>query len=103
MGDVTYESRKLPDSFPQTLVMIEGTKGAIELGLNFAMTVTSEGKRWRLEEGKPTERGMISETNVSTPLRSWTSEPWHTAQDSVFHTQAHWLQCMESGRVPETS
>jgi len=87
--DITYESRKLPDSFPQTLVTIEGTKGGIELGLNFAMTVTADGK--------------MSETNVSTPLRSWTAEPWHTAQDSVFHTQAHWLQCLQSGHVAETS
>jgi len=87
--DVTYESRKLPDSFPQTLAVIEGTKGAVELGLNFEMTVTSNGE--------------MSVSNVSTPLRSWTSEPWHTAQDSVFHTQAHSLHCLKSGCVAETS
>jgi len=86
--DVTYESKKLPDPFPQTLLLIEGTEGAIELGLNFAMTVSVDGK--------------MSVSNVSTPLRPWTSEPWHTAQDSVFHTQAHWMDCLQSGRIPET-
>lgn len=87
--DVTYESKRLPDSFPQTLVVIEASKGAVELGHNFAMNVSVDGQ--------------MTSTNVSTPLRSWTSEPWHSAQDSVFHTQAHWLQCFESGAIPETS
>lgn len=87
--DVTYESRKLPDLFPQTLVSIEGTKGAIELGANFQLGVTSNGK--------------LTTEHATTPLRSWTSEPWHVAQDSVFRTQEHWLQRLREGREPETS
>merc|ERR1712032_157983 len=63
--------------------------GGVELGLDFAMTVTTDGK--------------MAVSNVSTPLRSWTAEPWHTAQDSVFHAQAHWLHCLLSGQVAETS
>merc|ERR1712032_842298 len=96
--DITYECRRLPDSFPQTLVVIEGTEGAVELGCDFHMTVSTTKRG----QGGPLE-GKISTSNVSTPLRSWTSEPWHTAQDSVFHTQSHWLSCLRSGQQPETS
>ncbi len=87
--DCTYESRRLPDNFPQTLVMIEGEKGAVELGAGGILAVSSEGQ--------------LSKTNVATPLRAWTSEPWHTAQDSVYWTQSHFVECLRSGRLPETS
>ncbi|MBV9246045.1 MAG: Gfo/Idh/MocA family oxidoreductase [Methylobacteriaceae bacterium] len=87
--DFTYESRKQPDLFPQTLVTIEGTKGAIDLGPGFQLGVTANGK--------------LTVENAASPLRSWTSEPWHVAQDSVYHTQAHWLARLSEGREPETS
>lgn len=87
--EVTYESRRLPDTFPETLVTIEGTRGAVELKHGFVMAVSANGS--------------LTETNVATPLRPWTSEPWHTAQDSVFHTEAHWANCLRTGQAPETS
>jgi D-apiose dehydrogenase len=87
--DCTYESKQLPDNFPQTLVTIEGTKGAIELRANFTLAVSANG--------------TLATRNVATPLRSWTSEPWHIAQDSVYHTQKHFLDCLRQGVVPETS
>jgi predicted dehydrogenase len=87
--DFTYESRKLPDFFPQTLVLIEGRRGAIELRPGFELAVTCDGK--------------LTVENAASPLRSWTSQPWHVAQDSVYHTQAHWLESWRAGREPETS
>jgi predicted dehydrogenase len=87
--DCTYESKQLPDYFPQTLVTIEGTKGAIELRANFTLAVSANG--------------TLSTRSVATPLRSWTSQPWHMAQDSVYHTQKHFLDCLRRGTVPQTS
>jgi predicted dehydrogenase len=87
--DFTYESRKQPDVFPQTLVTIEGTAGAIELRPDFQLAVTAHGR--------------LTVETATSPLRSWTSQPWHVAQDSVFRTQAHWLECLRQGREPETS
>jgi predicted dehydrogenase len=87
--DCTYESRRLPDTFPQTLVVIEGEKGAVELEAGGILAVSREGQ--------------LSKTNVATPLRAWTSEPWHTAQDSVYWTQSHFVDCLRNGRSPETS
>lgn len=87
--DCTYESRQLPDLFPQTLVTIEGTKGALELKPDFRLLISAGGARRVLD--------------VSTPPRAWTSQPWHVTQDSVYHTQAHALAALASGYEPETS
>lgn len=88
IADFTYESQKLPDPFPRTLVTIEGINGAIDLRADLSLAISSRGES-RME-------------NVSTPLRSWSSEPWHIAQDSVFHTQVHALDALIQGYEPET-
>jgi predicted dehydrogenase len=87
--DFTYESRKLPDFASQTLVTIEGTTGAVELGPDFKLGVTSKGN--------------LKVENAQTPLAVWTTEERHPALDSVYLTQAHWLDCFRRGREPETS
>jgi predicted dehydrogenase len=87
--DFTYESRKLPDYASQTLVSIEGMAGAVELGPGFQLGVTAAGKL-AVASAKPT-----------VPL--WTNEEPHPALDSVYYTQAHWVECLRSGREPETS
>ena len=87
--DCSYMSRDLPDPFPQTLLHIEGPRGAIRMGRDFVLDVTSNGVTRREHGGSP-------------PL-PWTSEPWHTAQESVLNTQAHFIECLEHGREPATS
>ena len=87
--DCTYLSRDLPDPFPQTLLRIEGPRGAIRLGRDFALEVTADGRTRREYAGSP-------------PL-PWTAEPWHVAQESVLRTQAHFVACLTDGREPETS
>jgi predicted dehydrogenase len=87
--DFTYESRKLPDYASQTLVSIEGTRGAVELGPGFQLGVTSQGK--------------LAADGASSPLSMWTTEERHPALDSVYHAQAHWVDCLRTGRDPETS
>ena len=87
--DCSYSSRIDPDPFPQTLVHLEGPRGSIRLLEGYRMVVTSEGR--------------TTEQDVSTPLLSWTSQPWHVAQESVLNTQRHWVECLKAGREPETS
>jgi D-apiose dehydrogenase len=87
--DCSYSSRIDPDPFPQTLVELEGTRGSIRLLQGLRMRVTSGG--------------TSTDTDVSTPLLSWTSQPWHTAQESVLNTQRHWVDCLRRGVAPETS
>lgn len=87
--DLTYASRQSPDPFPQTLVHIEGDVGSIRLEDRYVMAVT-------------TPQGFYN-TTVAPQPSSWGKEPWLLTQDSVIATQAHWLDCLDSGREPATS
>ena len=87
--DCSYASKIEPDLFPQTLVTIEGTRGSVALRADFQLDVTSDGR--------------TTHEDTSTPLRSWTSHPWHVAQESVLNTQRHWIDCLRRGETPATS
>jgi predicted dehydrogenase len=87
--DFTYESRKLPDYASQTLVSIEGTTGAVELTPGFKLGITA--------------KGTLKVEDAPKPLAVWSTEERHPALDSVYLTQAHWLDCLRHGREPETS
>lgn len=85
----TYESRELPDPFPQTLLVIEGTRGAIRMNPGFRMVVTSDG--------------VTSERIVDSPLLPWTAHPWHIAQESVLLTQRAIIGAWREKRAADTS
>ncbi len=87
--DCSYSSRIDPDPFPQTLLHLEGTRGSLQLLEGLRMVVVSDGE--------------VTSTDVSSPLLSWTSLPWHVAQESVLNTQRHWVKCLREGRTPQTS
>jgi D-apiose dehydrogenase len=87
--ECTYESRRLPDPFPETLIEIEGTKGAIALQRGLVLELTSDGQTTKLD--------------VDPPVLDWASRPWHVVQDSVLATCAHMLESVQSGRSAETS
>ena len=89
LAETTYESRQLPDPFPQTLVTIEGETGSIKLDEDFRMAVTANGR--------------LTEHKVSSPLLSWTAEPWHVIQESVLLTQRAITAAWRAGRDADTS
>jgi predicted dehydrogenase len=85
----TYESRRLPDAFPQTIVEIEGLSGAIFLKPDFELEITQNGT-------------MRTET-LEQPVLPWTSTPWHVAQEAVLTTCRHMLDAVRAGRDADTS
>ncbi len=87
--EVTYESRRLPDSFPETLVELEGDKGGIALRPGMVMEVTSGGE--------------MTSKDVDAPVLPWAERPWHVVQESVYATCAHMLDAVRSGREADTS
>lgn len=87
--EASYASRLHPDPFPQVLGIVEGTDGAIRLEEGYRLRVAAGGRTW-------------DETAAPAPL-PWGTEPWLIVQDSVLATQTHWLDCLDAGRVPETS
>ncbi|MDQ6435372.1 Gfo/Idh/MocA family oxidoreductase [Mesorhizobium sp. LHD-90] len=87
--ECTYGSRKLPDPFPETLLEIEGENGAIVVNIGLRMSVTSGGQ--------------VLEESIGSPLRAWTSEPWHASQEGAFNACQHFLDCLKRGVPADTS
>ncbi|MEI9412442.1 Gfo/Idh/MocA family oxidoreductase [Mesorhizobium salmacidum] len=87
--DCTYEARRDPDPFPETLVEIEGDKGSI---------VVLPGSRLRVSSN-----GVTTEEDIGSPLRSWTTVRWHVAQEGAFLACRHFLDCLQRGVPAETS
>ena len=87
--DFSYATKRDPDPFPQTLGEIEGTDGTLIIGADRVLTVHGKGGTRRIA--------------VPHDGRSWTSEPWTQIQDSVVHTQRHFIDSLRSGVEPETS
>ena len=89
MVECTYGSRRVPDSFPETLIELEGDKGAIVSRIGNIVEVTINGKMEAFDE--------------DPPVLPWAERPWHVAQESVLATCRHMLQAVQAGRDADTS
>jgi D-apiose dehydrogenase len=87
--ECTYESKKIPDNFPETLMEIEGTEGSVLIKRGEMMSVTTQG--------------ITYDEHVSSPLLPWTSRPWHASQESVLRTNEHMVDCFRKGLPAGTS
>lgn len=87
--ECTYESRKEPDPFPETLVEIEGPRGALVSKPGYRMELTVDGK--------------MTESEFDIPLLHWANKPWHMVEESVYKTCAHFLERLKAGRDADTS
>ena len=87
--ETTYESRRIPDSFPETLLEIETAEGAIATHPGERMTVTVNGK--------------TVEEDLRSPLRPWTARPWHASQIGAARACEHFLETFKAGCPAETS
>jgi predicted dehydrogenase len=87
--DASYETRSDHSTYPQTFVIIEGTKGSITLCADYQLQVVSGES--------------VSNEVIEIPNHGWTSEPWNGIQDSVVNVNRHWIDCLKTGKTPETS
>ncbi|MDE2383328.1 MAG: Gfo/Idh/MocA family oxidoreductase [Alphaproteobacteria bacterium] len=87
--DCSYATRLETEAFPETLIELDGTKGSLRLAQGYRLSVTSPS-------------GTRHE-DVSPPLLAWASKPWHNIQESVALIEQHWVDCLKSGKEPETS
>ncbi|QHQ36025.1 Gfo/Idh/MocA family protein [Algicella marina] len=86
--DCSYATRRMPETFPQTLLEIDGTEGTLRLDAGYRLTVQSDGEDVQ---------------DVSPPVLPWAEKPWHNIQESVLTIQQHFTDCIAAGREPETS
>jgi D-apiose dehydrogenase len=86
--DCSYATRRTPETFPQTLLEIDGTEGTVRLDAGYQLSVT----------GKETHS-----VDVNPPVLPWAEKPWHNIQESVLTIQQHFVDCVSKGRAPQTS
>jgi predicted dehydrogenase len=86
--DCSYATQRIPETFPQSLLEIDGPKGTLRLDANYRLTLQTD------EE---------SVQDVSPPLLPWAQKPWHNIQESVLTIQQHFVDCIKAGVQPETS
>lgn len=87
--DCSYATPLSTEPFPETIIEIDGSEGTIRLRQGYLMEVVN----------KDGARAM----DVSPPLLSWASRPWHNIQESVLAIQKHWVDCLVDGRETSTS
>lgn len=87
--DCSYATRRQPETFPESLLEIDGTKGTIRLDAGYQLTVQTSAR--------------TQTRDVSPPVLPWASRPWHNIQESVRIIQQHLIDCLRNGSQPETS
>ncbi|MET3594015.1 putative dehydrogenase [Mesorhizobium shonense] len=87
--DCSYATKLATEPFPETLIELDGSDGTIRLAQGYRLTVTG--------------KSGTTVSDVSPPLLSWASRPWHNIQESVVAIQKHWVECLNADKEPATS
>jgi len=87
--ECTYEAKRLPDPFPETVLEIEGPRGAVVVKPGYRLEVTVDG--------------AMTESAIDIPMLHWAKEPWHMIEESVFQTCAHIFRALQAGREADIS
>lgn len=87
--DCSYATRREVETFPETLLEIDGESGSLRLDAGYRLSVW-DGSRRR-------------ETDVTPELLGWAQRPWFNIQESVRAIQRDFAECLRAGRAPETS
>lgn len=85
----SFFSKIEPQIFPQTLALLEGTSGSLELKTDYRLVEYCTG--------------VVCESVVEPETPSWGSKPWHCVQDSVINFQRHVLDVLEDRAEPQPS
>ncbi len=86
--DCSYATRRQPETFPETLLEIDGDTGTLRLDTGYRLVIQTDGQQVR---------------DVAPPVLPWAEQPWHNIQESVQIIQQHFVDCLREGRQPETS
>lgn len=87
--ECSFHSTRVPDPFPQTLALLEGATGTLELGPGYRLDLHREGS--------------VSTTDVEPPVPAWGARPWHLIQDSVLAFQSHVAEVLAGRAAPQPS
>lgn len=86
--DCSYATKRQPETFPETLLEIDGDKGTLRLDAGYRLVIQVDGE---------------TVCDVAPPVLPWAERPWHNIQESVQIIQQHFADCLRNGTQPETS
>ena len=86
--DCSYATQRIPETFPQSLLEIDGSMGTVRLDAGYQLSVHAKTDTSR---------------DVSPTLLPWAEKPWHNIQESVLSIQQHFVKCVTQGVEPQTS
>jgi D-apiose dehydrogenase len=84
--ECSFYTRRQPDPFPQTLALLEGDKGTVDLTQGYQLICP----------------GPVNQ-DVEPAVPQWGAKPWHGIQDSVLAFQSHVLDVLAGRSVPRPS
>jgi D-apiose dehydrogenase len=87
--DLSYASRLDDETFPQTLVHLDGSVGSVTLDRDYQLTIVNG-------EG-------VQRRHVPPRMYPWSEKPGINIQESVVSIQQHWVECLRTGERPETN
>ena len=87
--DCSYATQRMPETFPESLIEIDGTRGTLRLKAGYRLELHRDGG--------------IETRDLTPPVLPWASRPWNNIQESVRTIQQHFMDCVREGREPETS
>jgi D-apiose dehydrogenase len=87
--ECSFHSTRVPDPFPQTLALLEGSGGTLELGPGYRLDLHRDGH--------------VTTTDVEPPVPAWGARPWHLIQDSVLAFQRHAAEVLAGRASPQPS
>lgn len=87
--DLSFSSKRDIESFPQTYVYLEGSKGSVDLRNDYQLTVV--------------KGGMVSHERAAPMQTPWSTSPLEAVQESVATVQRHWVECLRNSYEPDTS
>ena len=93
--DVSYASQLEHETFPQTLVELEGERGSCRLNRDHVVTIVQK----QPYSGAP----HVTRHRIDLPDAPWMSDPARLIQSSVPPTLQHFADAIRAGTVPETS
>jgi predicted dehydrogenase len=87
--DCSFFSHYAPDRFVQTLAVVEGDGGSVELLEDYRLRLHRDGRRIEIE------------AEPAVPL--WGARPWHLVQESVLAFQAHAIEVLQGREAAQPS
>jgi D-apiose dehydrogenase len=87
--ECSFFSHYAPDRFVQTLAVVEGPLGSIELLQDYRLRLHKDGR--------------VTETDVEPAVPAWGERPWHLVQESVIAFQRHALAVMRGEEEAQPS